>query len=131
MQLSCKTKKSIDPVAVMENKYFEIIMDKSIPLIEGDELLLRHAFMRITRSAFENICQGDGLKIELSKEPGNKIITIKYILNYMGTSDGIKEDTESQLRNLLKRDDLELAMSERIIEKHKGQMDIIFNDSGK
>ena len=56
--------------------------------------------MRITRSAFENICQGDGLKIELSKEPGNKIITIKYILNYMGTSDGIKEDTESQLRNL-------------------------------
>lgn len=126
-----KTKNLIEPLAILENKNFEITMDKYYPYIEGDELLLRHAFMRITRSAFEKTCEGDGLKIELLKEPGDNNIIIKYILNYMGTSDRIKEDDESQLRNLLKRDDFELIMSERIIQKHKGQMDILFDDSGQ
>ncbi|HHY13162.1 MAG TPA: hypothetical protein GX526_00760 [Thermoanaerobacterales bacterium] len=125
-----KTNRSFTSGKTTERKTLDFVINNPVPVIKGDWRLLKRAFQRIYRCAYQNTLEGNGLKVELSKKnvDGISMIKIEYKVNFKYEPDYNVGDLDIGT-NLLKRDDLELALAERIIEKHNGKMSMIFDNN--
>jgi signal transduction histidine kinase len=103
-----------------KNIFFEINIDKYVPVIKGDVMLLRQVFINIVQKTFETV--GNGGKVEIRASYVNNEVKVEISANKKTRGPFLHAQKEKQA--------IGLTINEMIIEKHKGRIEVLTKSDG-